>query len=177
MTLSLRHFIPAGLVLLGIVLFAGTIHANPLRFPPQVASAAATTTATFLTTAGATTTLATYDSYANNGVSGGGSTQALDKATVLLQFAASSTSSLLNVTVQHSMDGIDWYDDEIFMPTSAAYVSILNPTVYTWLAAGTATSSKAVSVAAPLRFVRVQAKISGAAGAVWAAIQPQKQSN
>lgn len=168
--------IVALLALLGIMGYAASVQANPLRFPPAVTTASATTSATFLTVAGATTTLVTYDSYANNGISGGGSTQALDQAAVLIQLAASSTSSQLNLTVQHSQDGIDWYDDEVFTPTSAGYNNILNPVVFTWLAASTATTSKAMVVKTPLRYMRVQAKISGAAGAVWAAIQPQKQS-
>jgi hypothetical protein len=171
------YFIPA-IALALFVSMTPTAWANPLRFPPAVPSATATTTATFFTTSTATTTLATYDTYSNTGVTGGGgSTQAMDRATLLIQLAASSTSSVLYTTVEHSQDGIDWYQDNLFTPTSAAYNSITNPNVYVWTAAGTATSSKAINIPTPLRFVRAKFWMSGAAGAVWTAIQPQKQSS
>ncbi len=172
----------AGLIIGALVSLLGfafyyTAEANPLRFPPAVKSAEATTTATFLTTAGATSTLVTYDTYSNNGVSGGGSTQAMDLATLMVQLAASSTSSVLRVIPEHSMDGVDWYSDETVYNSSTGGVDASQGTYYTWTAAGTATTSKAFVVRTPMRYVRLNVKIVGAAGAVWGAIQPQKQSN
>lgn len=150
----------------------GLAHANPLRFPATAQSAAATTTVTYLTSSTATTTLFTYDTYAN-----GGGTQATDKAVLNVQLAASSTSSVLDVTVEHSQDDIDWYQDELSVPSSAGLQTITVPNSFVWTAAGTATSSKAVLVPTPERYLRVKASISGASGAVWAQLVGQKQSN
>lgn len=172
---NLKYFIPAGIIL-GVLAIAFTAHANPLRFPPGVFASSATTSPIFLTV-GATSTLATYDTYSNNGVSGGGSTQAMDKATVLIQFAASSTSSILLAGIEYSQDGIDWYQDDTVTPATVSTLNITQPILYSWAAFTTATSSRALIISTPLRFVRVRLQTVGAAGAVWGGIQPQKQSN
>lgn len=155
--------------------FYYTASANPLRFPPQVASATATTTLVYLTTGVATSTLVQYDSYANNGVSGGGSTQAMDKVGILLQTTATSSSSIYRVAVEHSMDGVDWYADNILAQAGNTNISI--PNYYTFTASSTTRENRVVEANVPLRFVRVTATIGGANGAIWAAIQPQKQQN
>ena len=178
-TVVISALLLTALLIISLFGFATRTHANPLRFPPAVASATATTTSTyFVAGTTATTTMATYDTYSNTGVSGvGGSTQAMDKASLLIQLAASSTSSILRTTFEYSQDGIDWYEDEIFVPATSGYTSIGQPTVYTWTANGTATSSKIVNVPTPLRYVRVRMRVEGANASVWAAIQPQKQNN
>lgn len=166
------------LAVLAFALAPMFVHANPLRFPSATSFATATTSVSyFVGGTTATTTLVTYDTYSNNGVSGGGgSTQAMDKASLLIQFAASSTSSVLRAKLEYSQDGIDWYGDSIISPASG-YNSVSFDNVYTWTAGGTATSSKLVNVPTPLRYVRANFNIVGANGAIWASIQPQKQSN
>lgn len=176
MTNTYKALIVLGLGLMAVLATAFVAHANPLRFPPAVSFATATTSVSYFTTATATTTLAVYDSYSNTGVVGaGGSTQAMDKASLLIQFAASSTSSILRAKLEYSQDGVDWYGDNIIVPASG-YNSISIDNVYTWTAGGTATSSKLVNVPTPLRYVRATFAVSGANGAIWASIQPQKQS-
>ena len=169
-----------GILALVLVIGAGivsTASANPLRFSPAVSFATATTTVQyFVGGTTATTTMAVYDTYSNTGVSGaGGSTQAMDKASLLLQFAASSTSSVLRAKIEYSQDGIDWYGDSIITPATG-YNSVSLDNVYTWTAGGTATSSKLVNVPTPLRYVRANINVVGANGAVWVSIQPQKQN-
>lgn len=153
-------------------------HANPLRFPPAAVSATATTTVQyFVAGSTATTTMVTFDTYSNTGVSGGGgSTQASDKASLLIQLAASSTSSILRAQVQYSQDGIDWYGDSVFTPATDGLQNVSVDNLYSWTAGGTATTSKLINISAPLRYVRANFRMEGANGAVWAAIQPQKQN-
>lgn len=130
-------------------------------------TAAATTTASFIT-AGVSTTTLTYDSLFT----------ASDKAVLLTQFAASSTSSVLNIGVQYSQNGIDWFDDELLESvnsTSTPVKSIQVANTYSWTAVGTATSSKAIYIPTPARFTRVQYSMTGANGAVWGAMVAKKQ--
>lgn len=163
-------------VLIGFLIPLTHANANPLRFPASAVSATATTSPTFLTTA-ATSTIVTFDTYSQTGVVGaGGSTQAADKAALNIQFAASSTSSVLLTTLEYSQDGIDWYTDDAITPASPTLFNISSPNVYSWTAAGTATSSKTIIIPTPERYVRAKMSISGAAGAVWAQIVSQKQS-
>lgn len=132
-----------------------------------VSTAAATTTVSYMTAGTATTTL-TYDSLYTGS----------DSAVLLTQFAASSTSSVLNITVQYSQDGIDWYGDNLMVltnSTSTPAKSIQIGNTYTWLAASTATTSKAVLIPTPARYSRIQYSMTGAAGAVWGQMVAKKQ--
>lgn len=178
-----RTYIPtaiAAFVLASIlVLFSvsGTAHANPLRFPPAVPSATATTTLTFMSNGAATSTLATYDSYANNGVSGGGSSQAMDSVAILLQTTASSTASVYWITFEYSMDGVDWYADNAVTRTTAGTINASGANSYSFTASSTAREGRLIVAPAPTRFIRMKSTVAGANGAIWGAIQPQKQSN
>lgn len=132
-----------------------------------VSTAAATTTVAYITPGTATTTL-TYDSLFT----------ASDQAVLFTQFAASSTSSVLNITAQYSQDGIDWYGDNLLVSTNSTSTpakSIQIGNTYTWLAAGTATTSKAVFIPTPTRYTRVQYSMTGANGAVWGSMVAKKQ--
>lgn len=159
----------AGIALLVAILaiagFAQHAKANALDMGTK-SSAAATTTVTYFTTTTATTTLITYDSFAN------GDPNAFDKLALSTQFAASSTASVLSIYIQYSQDGIDWYDNNT---TSTSTGDISGPIYNTWTAAGTATSSKIITVNTPTRFTRVNYAIKGASGAVWAQFISQKQ--
>lgn len=130
-------------------------------------NASATTTVTYLTPGTATSTQ-TYDSYGG----GVGDPNASTNAVMLLQFAASSTSSVLNINVQYSMNGIDWYSDNLGAATSSTGINVQNS--YTWTAAGTATSSKAITIPTPVRYSRAVIGILGAGGAVYSNIVAQK---
>lgn len=146
-----------------------TVRANPFYFPASVATSAATTTPAYLAIGTATSTL-TFDSYAQ------GQTKATDKGVLLVQAVASSTSSVYLFTFQYSQDGIDWYSDNT-QPATTTSTVVTAPQVFTFTAAGTATSSRAIPVSFPTRYVRVVTSITGAAGAVWQQIVPQRQSN
>jgi hypothetical protein len=161
-----KYLIIAGLVLIGVG-FSLTAKANALFFLPTVQTATATTTAAFIGVGTGTTTLS-FDAYAN------GATRAANYATLFTQFAASSTSSLLTITPQYSQDGVDWYSDSTLIATSSV-TAIQTANTYTWLAATTATSSRAIVIKTPTRYTRVQYSLTGAAGAVWAQIVPARE--
>ncbi len=163
----------APMLVLVMVAFAGIAHATPLYFVPTTQLAAATSSVTYLISGGNATTTS-FDAYA------GGQPYAIDKGVLLLQTAASSTSSVLNVTFQYSQDNIDWYGDDLFTITNASTTqpyTISSNVSYSWTAAGTATSSKALNVNFPTRYVRAILSQSGAAGALWWQFVPQRQSH
>lgn len=151
-------------LLLGIFTFRANASAPDFNV---VNTAAATTTVAYITPGTATTTL-TYDSLF----------AASDQAVLLTQFAASSTSSVLNITMQYSQDGIDWYGDNLLVSTNSTSTpakSIQIGNTYTWTAAVTATTSKAIFIPTPTRYTRVQYSMTGAAGAVWGSMVAKKQ--
>lgn len=180
MTHSLRYFaaavLGALLTLTALGLWVSTTHANPLYYPVATQSATATTSVTWLTSSGAasqatSTALDSYQASVTNG---------WDELTLIVQTAASSTSSSLNVRFQYSINGIDWADDNVSQSvgnfsTTTATASVQVPLSYQWLAAGTATSSKILNVATPARFVRAIFTQTGAAGNLWYAWQPVRQ--
>lgn len=152
--------------LLSVSLFGLTTHAAAPDFN-SVSTAAATTSLTYITPGTATTTL-TYDSLFTGS----------DQAVLLTQLTASSTSSVLNITAQYSQDGIDWYGDNLIESvnsTSTPAKSIQVGNTYTWLAASTALTSKAIFIPTPTRFTRIQYSMTGAAGGVWGQMVAKKQ--
>lgn len=156
-------------VAVGLLLYAFGAHANPSDFT-TVKSAASTTTVTYIVSGGNATTTP-YD--ALNG------DNAADSAVLLTQFAASSTSSVLGIKIQYSQDGIDWYDDNLLESTNSTTsptYSMQIPNTYSWTAVGTATSSKAIAVPTPTRYVRAVYTMTGAAGAVWNQMVVKKQT-
>jgi hypothetical protein len=159
----------AAAIVAGMSLFASISHANPLQFVPTTQLATATTSVAYLVSGGSATTT-TFDAYAQ------GQPLAIDKGVLLLQNAASSTSSVLDVSVQYSNDNIDWYSDQLLAPTTTAMdISVAN--TYHWKATATATTSKAITLSFPTRYVRVVYSASGAAGAIWWQFVPQRQSH
>lgn len=162
-------------------------HANPFRFPASAATSAATTSPVYMTPGTATTTV-TYDSYAN-----GGGSQATDKATLLMQMTASSTSTTYNVALEYSQDGIDWYSDSQLTGTLATTTQVFQtntPISYSIKYASTTpdggivlansnTAYRALTIPTPTRFVRVFSSLAvgGTNGATWLQIIGQKQSN
>lgn len=132
----------------------------------------ATTTITYVTSGGTATE--TYDSYA----SGVSDPNASDSAVLLTAFTASSTSSVLAIKIQYSMNGIDWYDDNLFQIDSASSTQafgIGTPNSFTWTAAGTATAYKAIIVPTPTRYMRAVYTLSGANAGLWKSIIAKKQ--
>lgn len=152
------------------VAFVHITKANPLDI--ITSNTTATTTLSYLT-AGNNIVTYTYDSY------GGGvaDPNATDQAAALIQFTASSTSSVLSWNYQFSQNGVDWYDDNTsFLATTTATSTMTQRQGYTWTAAGTAVALKAVELpATPTRFVRMIFYTTGANAGVWATFIAQKQ--
>lgn len=153
----------ASLVLL---LGATAAHATALIFPKTVQTATATSTTSFLTPGTGTTTL-TYDSYQN------GANRKADSATLLVQVQASSTSSVLGISMQYSQDGIDWYGDNLQTATTTTDISASNS--YSWKAVSTAQLNKAIPFLTPTRFTRAVISDTGANVSVWAQVIPAVQ--
>lgn len=161
--------------------------ANALQFVPTVQSASATTTLFNIQPGFATTTL-TYDA---NSLPGG---FAADKAVLFVQFHASTSISTLNINVEYSQDGQDWYQngDAGFMKSattsfSTFFVSTSAPT-YSWQFASTtaglaapssiaSTTHRAFVLETPTRFIRAvfSVPIGSASSSIWAQIVPIKQ--
>lgn len=171
------------------------VFGNQFFFPQPAKTATATTSVNYMTVGKATTTV-TYDSWGRSGSNQTdiGQTTGADEAILLVQLTASSTNTVLNITYEYSMDGIDWFQDNTFSMGTSSLASYLVATrnSFTWqyasstvggaaVAAGTATSTKAFTVPTPTRFVRAVLSLSGVAstaslnGAVWAAIVPKNQ--
>jgi len=169
------------LALVSVFALTGVASAASLYFSPGVYSSTATTTPTFIGAGLGTSTLV-YDTYNQ------GNNYATDKATLLMQLAASSTATVLNINLEYSQDGIDWYKDNInYGATTTASVSLNTTANYSWTfasstvggiavtAANGATSTKALIIPTPLRFVRTVFTMTGSAGALWSSIIPIKQ--
>lgn len=156
------------IVAVGLLIFGYTLraHASAPDFN-QTSTAAATTTLSYIGIGTGTTTLA-YDSMFTGS----------DSAVLLTQFTASSTSSVLNIGVEYSQDGIDWYSDDLLTSlnsTTTPIKSIQVANTYSWTAAGTARTSKAIEIPTPTRYMRATYSMTGAAGAVWGSIVSKKQ--
>lgn len=153
-----------GFAMVGVLMFAYQAKANPSDFN-VVKSAVATTTQVYIASGGNATTSA-YDSF-------NGDPNASNSGVLFLQFTASSTSSVLGVTFQYSQDGIDWYGDDTGAATSTN-INLVN--TYSWTAAGTATTSKVITMPTPTRFVRAVYTMTGAAGGVWSSFVVKKET-
>jgi hypothetical protein len=109
----------------------------------------------------------------------------------VVQFAASSSNSVLNLSVEYSVDGIDWYRNFITDPLQVGTSTIVNAlnTPYSIqqkfasstvggiaLTNANSTNSKsAIMVPTPAQYTRVVASLTGGNGAVWMNLVPIKQ--
>lgn len=163
-------------VLVSLLMHVYQAKANPSEFT-VIRSATASTTRTYLSSSGTYVTPA-YDSF-------NGDPNAADSAVLLTEFEASSTSSVLGIRFQYSAGGAnldcvaapttcDWFDDNLVSATSTTNISSANS--YTWVAASTATTSKAIVMPTPTRYVRAVYTMSGAAGAIWNSMVIKKQT-
>lgn len=158
---------------LGVFLFAGIgfVTANPAYFITVPASATATTTPIFLSSSGVATTTA-LDAY------GTGTNFGFQQNALIVQDSASSTSSILTIRYQYSIDGKNWADDNYNYPvaTTTSPVSIGTYASYVWNAATTATTTKILNTPTPTRYVRAILSESGAAAGIWYTWAPAKQT-
>lgn len=179
-----------GAMLVTLLVLFNQAKANPSYFTPTVQTATATTSPSYMTPGTSTTTL-TFDSHYVNTL--GNNTKA-DSAVLLTQFAGSSTASTLHLEIEYSQDGVDWYRDNLMSlngistTTQVMNVSPFNSMDWKFAsstvggknltAASGATSTKAIIIPTPTRYVRVVYSlniVANGSGAVWAQIVPSKQ--
>lgn len=153
--------------------FVGVARANPSIFLTPPASAAATSTLTYISAGGSATSSA-LDEYASPNTN-----FAYEQNALLIQYVASSTSAVLGIRFQYSMDGIDWYDDDYLygpIATTSLQAGIQQAIAYNWTPISTATTSKVINVPSPARRVRAIFTETGAAGGVWYQWAPSRQN-
>lgn len=163
---------------LGFMTYIVPASANPLQTAPTTQTSTATTSPAYMTAGNATSTLL-FDSY------GSGTPKISDQATLLIQFSASSTVSVLNTNLEYSQDGIDWYQDggvmENNFATTTKPFSITQVNQFSLqFASSTAglpankltdsTTTRAIFVRTPTRFVRAvfTLPVGSTPGGVWA---------
>jgi hypothetical protein len=179
-----------GMALAAIVLLLpfGMAHANPSSFANGVTTGnAASTSPAYMTPGAGTSTTPVFDAYAQT--MSGGATSKVDQAALLVQFTASSTTSVLNIAVEYSQDAIDWYRNYIIDPTQVGTTTALGigtPFSTTWKFASSSVggavvpansnrSTATILVPTPLRYTRIVASMTGANGAVWMQLVPIKE--
>lgn len=175
--------------------------ANPFYVGTKAKSAIATTTLAYMTPGTATSTTV-YDSYEQNGTNqpNGGNQTLPDSVSFLLQGAASSTLTVVNVQCEFGDDeynaaqtivSTDWYQNELTGPTTTApgVQNVGTPNSYSFTfasstigGAGMSASAnnrfqKLVTCAMPTRYVRAVVTITGGNAGLWVGIIPKKQRN
>lgn len=153
-------------------------HANQSSFCIGNSTSGATTSPTFMTPGTATTTLSLTNTISRCT----DRSTALTESYLLIQFTASSTNSQLNINLEYSMDGIDWYQNSLSdQATTSPQRSIAVAQTYAWkfasstpgLPAGSASTNRdarIIKVESPTQWVRAVFALNpgGANGAVWA---------
>lgn len=201
-TRALKDLIPFALALTVmtavVVMYIGSVqsaNANPSFFAPQAKLTTSTTSPVFMA-AGTATTTTVYDSFGINGTNENG-TQALtgaDSAELLVQFTATSTTSQLNINIEYSDDGIDWYADTPtnvngFGSTTVSSVLLASVPQYQWKFASSTIGgiavlptgnrdARALNIKTPTRYERavISCAVGGANCTVWAQWVPKKQN-
>src|SRR3990167_10772370 len=176
----MKKYLIAFVLVLGVIslaFFSKEADPNPDQILTK-ATAAATTTVTYIAAGTATTTLS-WDTQEDGGFS-------VDEATLNIMFAATTTTSILNIQVQHSQNGIDWFPGAPGNVTAYATSSTpfdigtiqtvsyrFSSTTQDQIAvtdARSATSTRATRIPVPERYVRAIFSIdpAGGNGAFWA---------
>ena len=168
--------------------------ANPLRFPNTLRSATATSTVNYMAAGVGTTTSPTLDAFAQSSTSSGQpSAFAHDYATLFVQMGASSTVSALRINIEYSHDNMDWYEDTGSYYSGYAtttkpfdvgqvaqfHLGFASSTPGRVATEGDATTTRAIKIATPTRYVRAIFSVpAGAEGAnVWSEWVPIKQTS
>lgn len=190
MGLGLSFFLAASL----FVAISQT-HANPSFFIRSSNTSTtfplATTTTTYFNAGGLSTTTLTFDL-------GVGAAQAADSASLTIQLTSTTSQPTLNVDIQYSQDGVDWYASSLnldYQINGTTTPSISNPQVIQFTFAtstinrsaaaanGTATSStnRIVNIKTPVRYVRAVNYITPGTGStaalLWEEFIAKRQSN
>jgi hypothetical protein len=168
------------IMIMVLVVVVGTnihwVKANPSLLLQGGASIATTTTSSYTTLtgisfwqgmkAGNSTTTVKIDSFT-------GVNQAIDSGTLLVSWSGSSTEAVLQIDPEYSMDGSTWYSDSLYVASTTrstdltslnkftlTFASSTDKTFYAngsnlgGVAGESATSTRAISVNFPTRFVR-----------------------
>jgi hypothetical protein len=173
-----KYFLLSSVLVVALILilnFAQQVSAAAPSFLIVNSTATATTSVNYLTAGTGTTTLIA-DVYKYLGI-----TDLSDKDLRFnIQFAGSSTDSILCRTVEYSDDGVDWYSMEQTIGTTATttwqvggYPATCFPFASTTRAVGAgsnATSTKTVLIPALLRYTKAifYLPTGSTAGAIWA---------
>lgn len=133
-----------------------SVGANPLLFYSQPVNFASTSVI-YMSPGTATTTNVIDSSRVGPGY-------AIDSASLLIEFIASSTASTLKWKFEFSQDGIDWYSDNQELSTNATTTTqVRDFKEFSWTFASTtvgtqtapqSTGRKLISVPTPTRFTR-----------------------
>lgn len=166
----------AGLLLTGLLFIEHQADAAPASITIQT-TAPATTTVAYI---GVGTATSTYQ-FDNNVFSSGKimNMQPIDRITLYVQEAASSTSSVIGITPQYSNNGIDWYSygTATSSVSSTGATSLTTGTSYQWTPGTTATSSLVLVLPdVPTQHERVQFSATGAAAAVYAEVDMKRNA-
>lgn len=167
--------------------FVSVAYANPTFFANGVTTGnAASTSPAHMTPGTGTSTTPVYDSY---GQTFGGTPYKTEFAGLLVQLSASSTNTVLNMAVEYSQDRIDWYRNFLIDPsqygTTTSQFALFAPFSVTWKFASSTlgpastisptTTTGALMIPTPFRYMRVIFSMTGANGAVWAQLVPIKE--
>ena len=113
--MNIKKYI-VGLALIILIAFAGFVYANPLFYPgwgPNNGSVASNASSSpVYMTPGTATTTTSYDAYLTdqvNGISKGTYPVALNTAILLVQLTATTGIPTLNIEIEDSRNGIDYY--------------------------------------------------------------------
>lgn len=167
--------------LMAIVLVVGINHAlaNPTFFPPHTACSAngsAATTSIFALSTTTPTATSTCDFF--NSITSLNVPTAADNATLAIQFRAPQSTTVLTGALQYSDDNVDWYGDNLIaLSTTTSNATLDVARTFTLTASGAATTSRAISIQTPTRYVRVVFSVTAgsATSSVWATFIPKKQ--
>ena len=116
-----------------------------------------------------------------NMANAGEGTEVFDFATLAIQFTGSSTASSINIDIEHSQDGIDWYKDTVRVidaSTTPSSFGLDNTTSYSLafssstVGGGAGTSditTRVIDVPAVAKYVRAVFSIPAGSqnGAIW----------
>lgn len=180
-----KQLLASLLIGFALVGFGGVAHAGPIYVAPTVQTATATTSVKYMTPGTATTTL-TYDSYAP---ATNTSDLAANSVGLFLQFAGSSTASVLHLSEEFSNDGIDWYGNyslnQIGTTTNPATIGAANSYNFNFASttrdgiaqtnANSATSTAFIQLLSPTRFLRLVTTLTGTNAAIWEQLIPIKE--
>lgn len=166
------------LLVLTFVFVAVKVNANPLQIPyaSNCMTSSATTSVKYMSAGTATTTI-TCDSYnlAPSIVDG----YPMLHAALGIQYVASTSAAQINIAVQYSMDGVDWFDNNLSqLATTTANMNLTTAENITINGNSTSsTTRKMISIETPTRYVRtvMTIPIGSTNGSVWAQIIPIKE--